>query len=60
MSWVVDQMPSHGYRVYRDGAVLKEHITNDVSGVELNTKLAAVDILARLNTGSTGSEDVAV
>lgn len=61
LSWSTDLMPSHGYRIERDGAVLDERITNDVSGIDLFSARGGLDIFRRLNVkGNVGSKDLPI
>jgi hypothetical protein len=61
LSWATDLMPSHGYRIERDGVVLDERTTNDVSGVDLFSAAGGLDIFRRLNVkGNVGSKDLPI
>jgi hypothetical protein len=50
--WSTDLMPNHGYRVIRDGVIVKEHIVNALTG-----PIPAPEIFIRLNSKSNGGAD---
>jgi hypothetical protein len=50
--WSTDLMPNHGYRVIREGLVVKEHVVNALPG-----PIPAAEIFIRLNSKSNGGAD---
>jgi Domain of unknown function (DUF4157) len=50
--WTTDLMPNHGYRVVRNGAVVKEHIVNTLAAPP-----SSAEIFVRLNSKSNGGAD---
>jgi len=50
--WTTDLMPNHGYRVTRNGNVVKEHVVNALPGPP-----SSLEIFVRLNSKSNGGAD---
>jgi hypothetical protein len=50
--WSTDLMPNHGFRVLRNGAVVKERTVNAIPGT-----ITAPEIFMRLNSKSNGGAD---
>ncbi|MCC6999546.1 MAG: DUF4157 domain-containing protein [Deltaproteobacteria bacterium] len=46
--WLTDLFPSHGYRVYKNGAAIKTQVVNDASGVNAEGVIGAVNLGTRL------------
>ena len=46
--WLTDLFPSHGYRVYKNGAAIKTQVVNDASGVNAEGVAGAVNLGTRL------------
>ncbi|CAG7623793.1 hypothetical protein [Actinacidiphila bryophytorum] len=52
--WSTDLMPSHGFRLVRDGVEVTTETTNDIAGMTPTGPAAAAEIFIRLNSKSNG------
>ncbi|MFL6076575.1 MAG: hypothetical protein ACJ73S_24545 [Mycobacteriales bacterium] len=54
LRWSTDLMPSHGFRLIRNGVEIATEITNDISGITATGPAAAAEVFVRLNSKSNG------
>ncbi len=52
LGWSTDLFPSHGYRVWKNGGVIKTEVVNDASGVNAQGVAGGAILLARLSSQS--------
>jgi peptidoglycan hydrolase-like protein with peptidoglycan-binding domain len=54
LRWSTDLMPSHAFRIVRNGVEIAEQITNDISAMDATGPTAAAEIAIRLTSKSNG------